>query len=67
MPLFGTLIALAANEIVMDAAAKALPPGAAIGIPTPNLTVGTYVVPKVIDQGYLALGKERVSFSQQGR
>jgi type IV secretory pathway VirB9-like protein len=28
---------------------------------------GTYVVPKVIDQGYLALGKERVSFSQQGR
>src|SRR5436190_1787377 len=28
---------------------------------------GTYVVPKVIDQGYLALGKERVSFSQRRR
>ena len=25
---------------------------------------GTYVVPKVVDQGYLALGKERFSFSQ---
>lgn len=28
---------------------------------------GTYVVPKVVDQGYLSLGKERFSFSQQGR
>jgi hypothetical protein len=28
---------------------------------------GTYVVPKVLDQGYLSLGKERLSFSQQGR
>jgi type IV secretion system protein VirB9 len=28
---------------------------------------GTYVVPKVLDQGYLSLGKERFSFSQQGR
>ena len=27
----------------------------------------TYVVPKVIDRGYLALGKERFSFAQQGR
>jgi len=28
---------------------------------------GTYVVPKVLDDGYLALGKERYAFSQQGR
>jgi type IV secretion system protein VirB9 len=28
---------------------------------------GTYVVPKVVDEGYLALGKERFSFSQQER
>ena len=28
---------------------------------------GTYVVPKVVDEGYLALGKERFSFAQQGR
>ncbi len=28
---------------------------------------GTYVVPKVLGQGYLALGKERFEFSQQGR
>jgi type IV secretion system protein VirB9 len=28
---------------------------------------GTYVVPKVVDQGYLALGKERFTFSQQER
>ena len=28
---------------------------------------GTYVVPKVVDDGYLALGKERFSFAQQGR
>jgi type IV secretion system protein VirB9 len=28
---------------------------------------GTYVVPKVIDQGYLALGNARFPFSQQGR
>ena len=28
---------------------------------------GTYVVPKVLDDGYLALGKERFSFAQQGR
>ena len=28
---------------------------------------GTYVVPKVLDEGYLALGKERFTFSQQGR
>jgi type IV secretion system protein VirB9 len=28
---------------------------------------GTYVVPKVVDNGYLALGKERLSFAQQGR
>ena len=27
----------------------------------------TYVVPKVIDEGYLALGKERFSFAQHGR
>jgi hypothetical protein len=28
---------------------------------------GTYVVPKVVDDGYLALGKERFSFAQRGR
>lgn len=28
---------------------------------------GTYVVPKVLDEGYLALGKERFPFAQQGR
>lgn len=28
---------------------------------------GTYVVPKVLDEGYLALGKERFAFAQQGR
>jgi type IV secretion system protein VirB9 len=28
---------------------------------------GTYVVPKVIDRGYLALGNARFPFSQQGR
>jgi type IV secretion system protein VirB9 len=28
---------------------------------------GTYVVPKVIERGYLALGKERFSFAQQDR
>ncbi len=28
---------------------------------------GTYVVPKILDQGYLALGKERFAFAQQGR
>ena len=28
---------------------------------------GTYVVPKILDRGYLALGKTRFSFAQQGR
>ena len=28
---------------------------------------GTYVVPKVLDEGYLALGKERFTFAQQER
>ena len=28
---------------------------------------GTYVVPKVLDHGYLSLGKERFEFLQQGR
>jgi len=28
---------------------------------------GTYVAPKLIDRGYLALGKARFSFAQQGR
>ena len=28
---------------------------------------GTYVVPKVLERGYLALGKERFAFAQQGR
>ena len=28
---------------------------------------GTYVVPKVVERGYLALGKDRFGFQQQGR
>jgi type IV secretory pathway VirB9-like protein len=28
---------------------------------------GTYVIPKLLDSGYLAIGKERFSFAQQGR
>jgi type IV secretion system protein VirB9 len=28
---------------------------------------GTYVVPKVLDRGYLALGNQRFEFAQQGR
>jgi type IV secretion system protein VirB9 len=28
---------------------------------------GTYVVPKVLDQGYLSLGEKRFNFSQRGR
>jgi len=28
---------------------------------------GTYVVPKVLDRGYLALGKEKFEFQEQGR
>jgi hypothetical protein len=28
---------------------------------------GTYIVPKVLERGYLVLGKERFSFSQQER
>ncbi len=28
---------------------------------------GTYVVPKVLDRGYLALGSQRLNFEQQGR
>jgi len=28
---------------------------------------GTYVVPKVLDRGYLALGAQRFTFEQQGR
>jgi type IV secretion system protein VirB9 len=32
-----------------------------------NVENGLYVVPKVIDRGYLAIGKERFSFSQEGR
>ena len=28
---------------------------------------GTYVVPKILERGYLALGTERLSFAQQGR
>jgi type IV secretion system protein VirB9 len=28
---------------------------------------GTYIVPKVVDRGYFALGKERFSFARQGR
>ena len=28
---------------------------------------GTYIVPKVLDRGYLSLGKERLEFAQQGR
>jgi type IV secretion system protein VirB9 len=26
---------------------------------------GTYVVPKVVDEGYLALGKARLTFAQR--
>jgi type IV secretion system protein VirB9 len=32
-----------------------------------NVENGTYVVPKVLERGYLAVGKERFSFAQQGR
>lgn len=32
-----------------------------------NVENGTYVVPKVLERGYLAVGKERISFAQQGR
>ncbi len=32
-----------------------------------QLRNGTYVVPKIIERGYLALGKARFSFGQQGR
>jgi type IV secretion system protein VirB9 len=28
---------------------------------------GTYVVPKVLDRGYLAVGKAQFSFAAQGR
>jgi type IV secretory pathway VirB9-like protein len=28
---------------------------------------GTYIVPKVLDRGYLSLGKQRLTFAQQGR
>jgi hypothetical protein len=28
---------------------------------------GTYVVPKVLDRGYLVLGSQRFTFEQQGR
>ena len=28
---------------------------------------GTYVVPKILDRGYLALGTQRFTFEQQGR
>jgi len=28
---------------------------------------GTYVVPKVLDQGYLSLGEKRFSFAQRGQ
>ena len=28
---------------------------------------GTYVVPKVLDRAYLALGSQRFTFEQQGR
>ena len=28
---------------------------------------GTYVVPKVLDRGYLALGDQRLLFGQQGQ
>jgi hypothetical protein len=28
---------------------------------------GTYVVPKVLDEGYLALGKARLAFEQRDR
>jgi type IV secretory pathway VirB9-like protein len=32
-----------------------------------NVENGTYVVPKVLERGYLAVGKARFSFAQQGR
>ena len=32
-----------------------------------NVENGTYVVPKVVERGYLSLGKERFSFAQQGQ
>ena len=32
-----------------------------------NVENGTYVVPKVLERGYLAVGKERFSFAQHGR
>ena len=32
-----------------------------------NVESGTYVIPKVMDRGYLSLGKERLAFAQQGR
>jgi conjugative transfer protein CagX len=34
-----------------------------------NFTVenGTYVVPKVVERGYLSLGKEHFGFAQQGQ
>lgn len=32
-----------------------------------QVQAGTYVVPKLLDRGYLALGKERFSFARQGR
>jgi type IV secretion system protein VirB9 len=28
---------------------------------------GTYVVPKVLERGYLAIGSQRVAFEQHGR
>ena len=33
----------------------------------PGPREGTYVVPKVLDRGYLALGNQRFTFEQQGR
>jgi type IV secretory pathway VirB9-like protein len=32
-----------------------------------NVENGTYVVPKVVERGYLSLGKEHFSFAQQGQ
>jgi type IV secretory pathway VirB9-like protein len=32
-----------------------------------NVEHGTYVVPKVVERGYLSLGKEHFSFAQQGQ
>ena len=37
------------------------------GMVAPYMENGTYVVPKVLERGYLAIGKERFSFAQQGR